>query len=370
MKILVLNTIYGTGSTGKISKALAEEYASKDDEVRYAYGRVDYVPDRLWCEAYRIGSAFECKMHAVLTRIFDWHGTGICSYFGTKRFLRWADGYNPDVLWLHNLHGYYINYPMLFKWIKSRPQMKVMWMLHDCWSFTGHCSHYTSTGCQQYKSSCAHCPQRGDYPASKFFSNSKRNLHSKKEAFLGCPNLTFYISSKWLANQVSGGFLGGKYPIVMRPYTLNREVFHPTPSNVRDKLKLGDKKMILCVASQWDDKKGIQDVLELSRLISDEWRIVMVGLEKRQISILPDNIIGIERTHNQQELAELYSAADWFFNPTHEDIYSMTNMEAAGCGCKVVSYDTGGAPEAVEGYDKAVLLHDHSAVAAWEVIKA
>lgn len=365
----MINTIYGTGSTGRISRALAEEYSKPGDEIRYAYGRADYVPEEMRNEAWRIGNSVGNKIHALLTRIFDLHGTGPCSWWATRQFLKKATEYNPDVLWIHNLHGYYINFELLFKWIKSRPQMKVMWMLHDCWAFTGHCSHYTRTGCTQYQTQCVRCPQRGDYPASLIFSRAKQNFAAKRRAFLGCPNLTLFISSKWLAKQVSDGFLGGVYTVEMRPYKLNRDVFKPTPSDVKERLGLSGKRVILCVSSQWDDRKGLYDVLDLAKIISSEWRIVMVGLEESQFKLLPNNIVGIKRTHNQKELAELYSAADWFFNPTHEDIYSMTNMEAAGCGCTVVSYDTGGAPEAVEGYKKAVLLKEHTAKKAWEVIK-
>lgn len=369
MKILVVNTIYGTGSTGRIAARLAREEAA-GSEIAFAYGRADYVPKALRGEAWRIGTRLGISLHGLLTRLFDLHGTGLCSWWATKRFLRRAERFEPDILWLHNLHGYYLNYELLFKWIKSRPQMKVKWMLHDCWAFTGHCSHYTSTGCMQYKSDCARCPQRGDYPASKLFSRSRQNLAAKKRAFLGCPNLTLVISSKWLAKQVEGGFLGGQYPVEMRPYELNRDVFKPTPSDVRRRLGLMGEKMVLCVASQWDDKKGLPDVLALARLVDSNWRIVLVGLEPRQLSGLPANVIGIVRTHDQRELAELYSAADWFFNPTHEDIYSMTNMEAAGCGCRIVTYDTGGAPEAVEGYDKAIVLSEHSAQKAWDAMSA
>lgn len=370
MKILVVNAIYGTGSTGRIAARLArEESADAEAEIVFAYGRADYVPKELRDGAWRIGTRLEIFLHGLLTRLFDMHGTGLCSWWATRRFLKRAERFDPDILWLHNLHGYYLNYELLFKWIKSRPQMKVKWMLHDCWAFTGHCSHYTSTGCSQYKTDCARCPQRGDYPASKLFSRARRNLAAKKRAFLGCPSLTLVISSKWLAKQVESGFLGGRYPVEMRPYELNREMFRPTPGPVRQRLGLQGKVMVLGVASQWDDKKGFPDMLELARLMAPDWRIVLVGLEPRQLNALPANVIGIVRTHDQRELAELYSAADWFFNPTHEDIYSMTNMEAAACGCRIVSYDAGGAPEAVEGYDKAILLSEHTAQRAWETMK-
>lgn len=368
MRVLVINSVYGTGSTGRIAIEVAESNALQGDEIRYAYGRADYVPKNLRTGAYRIGGALGNRLHAIMTRVFDRHGTGICSRAATKRFLKWADDYNPDLLWLHNLHGYYINYELLFKWIKSRPQMKVKWMLHDCWAFTGHCSHYTHTGCDRYKTQCFDCPQRNDYPKSLFVSNARRNFEAKKRAFLGVKNLTLVIPSDWLAAQVRSGFLKN-YPIEMRRHIIDRTVFKPTESNFRVRHGLEGKKMVLCVASQWDNAKGFPDVIKLAGIVGADWRIVMVGLEQRQISHLPSNIIGFKRTNSTKELAELYSASDWFFNPTREDIYSMTNMEAAACGTKIVSYDTGGAPEAVAGYDKAVLLSNHTPEAAWEVMR-
>jgi len=368
MRVLVINSVYGIGSTGRIARAVAENDTSPNDEIRYAYGRADYVPKAMRVEAYKIGNSFGNKIHALFTRFFDMHGTGLCSYCATKRFLRLADKYNPDLLWIHNLHGYYLNFELLFKWIKTRPHMKVKWMLHDCWAFTGHCSHYTRTGCKRYKTQCFDCPQRHDYPKSLFISNARRNFESKRRSFLGVKNLTLVIPSDWLAAQVRSGFLKD-YPIEMRRHTIDRMVFKPTKSDFRAKHGLEGKKMILCVASQWDNAKGFPDVLRLASIVSGDWRIVMVGLEQRQIDRLPPNILGFRRTNSTKELAEIYSATDWFFNPTHEDIYSMTNMEAAACGARIVSYDTGGAPEAVVGYGKAMLLSNHTPEAAWDVIR-
>ena len=374
MKALVINTVCGAGSTGRIALRLAREdlAAAGGGEILFAYGR-DELSDAAMaaCAGVRtmkIGRQWEIALHGMMTRLFDRHGTGLCSRFATKAFLRAAEAYDPDVLWLHNLHGYYLNFELLFAWIKSRPQMQVKWMLHDCWSFTGHCPHYTATGCTQYQTECRACPQRRDYPASHFLSNARGNFLAKKRAFLGAQNLTLVIPSDWLAAQVRSGFLRD-YPIVMRRHTVDKTIFKPTHGDVRARLGLkADERMILGVATQWDEKKGFPDMLALARLVTPGWRIVLVGLEPEQIAGLPANLIGLRRTNSPQELAELYTAADWFFNPTHEDIYSMTNAEAASCGCRVVSYDTGGAPEAVVGYDRAVLLAEHTPARAWAVI--
>lgn len=374
MKILVVNTVCGAGSTGRIACRLAREdlAAAGGGEIVFAYGRDELsdaaAVERAGIRAWKVGRPWEIALHGLLTRFFDRHGTGLCSHFATRALIRRAEAYDPDVLWLHNLHGYYLNFELLFAWIKSRPKMQVKWMLHDCWTFTGHCPHYTATGCTQYQTECRACPQRRDYPSSCLVSNARGNFRAKKRAFLGAPNVTLVIPSDWLAAQVRSGFLRD-YPIVMRRHTVDTSVFRPTPGDVRVRLGLkAGERMILGVASQWDAKKGFPDMLALARLLSPAWRIVLVGLEPAQIAALPSNVTGLARTNSPQELAELYTAADWFFNPTHEDIYSMTNAEAAACGCRVVSYDTGGAPEAVVGYAKAVLLGEHTPEAAWAVM--
>lgn len=362
MKLLIINAVSGIGSTGRIAAKIAEEYEAKGWEVCVGYGRGASVPEgcRKW--AVRIGSSLSVRLHGVLTRLFDWHADRICSWWATRKFLKWAEEWKPDLLWLHNLHGYYINYELLFQWIKKHPEIEVMWTLHDCWAFTGHCSHFLLTDCDRWKSGCWGCPEKGEYPASKLLSAAKANWKRKRNAFCGVKNMRLIAPSKWLADLTRQSFLK-EYPVEVVHNTIDTSIFKPAQSNFRERMGLNGKTMILGVANVWDHRKGLQDFLSLRRLLDarndktgQTHFIILVGLTDRQISSLPPGIIGIARTNSASELAEIYSAADWFFNPTHEDNYPTVNLEARACGCKVVTYDTGGSGETVEGYDKAWVL--------------
>ena len=354
-RILIINSVCGTGSTGRIAAKIAEEYEAKGWEVRFGYGREAYVPESCRKWAVRIGSPLSVRLHGVLTRLFDWHADRICSWWSTRKFLKWAEAWKPDLLWLHNLHGYYINYELLFKWIKKHPEMKVRWTLHDSWAYTGHCAYFVLSDCSFWKNQCHDCPSKKDYPSSMLLSNARCNYERKKRAFSGVESMTLICPSKWLANLTRQGFLG-QYPIEIVPNEIDRSIFKPTKGDFRMRMRLQDKTIILGVASVWDKRKGLEDFVSLRGLLDSRFALVVVGLTPKQIVELPFGIIGISRTNSPKELAGIYTDADWFFNPTREDIFSMTNMEAAACGCRVVTYDTGGAPEAIEGYDKAWVL--------------
>lgn len=361
MKLLLINLVCGSGSTGRIGACIARDYESRGWEVRFAYGRVPHVSSECRKWAVRIGNALSIRLHGVLTRLFDLHGTGLCSYLATRRFLKWAEAWKPDMVWLHNLHGYYINYELLFRWIKKHPEIEVKWTLHDCWAFTGHCSHFLLTGCERWKTGCYGCPEKGEYPTTCLLSAAKSNWGRKRRAFTGVKNMTLITPSKWLAELTRESFLN-EYPVEVVHNTIDLSVFKPTPSNFRERMGLKDKIIILGVASVWDRRKGLADFLALHHLLNSSdnigqtYIIILVGLTERQISSLPSGMIGITRTNSAAELAEIYSAADWFFNPTHEDNYPTVNLEARACGCKIATYDTGGASETVEGYDNAWVL--------------
>lgn len=342
MNVLIINSVCGIKSTGRIATDIADEYLSKGDNVVVAYGR-DSVPQEYQAISKRISSEVDVRLNGVIARILD--NDGFNAYIATKKFLNWANEYDPDLLWLHNLHGYYINVELLFDWIKSRPNMKVNWTLHDCWAFTGHCTYFTYAGCDKWQTGCYNCPQKKSYPKSLLFDNSLSNYYKKRDAFSGINNLTIITPSFWLAGLVKNSFLKD-YPIVVKHNTISSK-FKPTESKIREKLGIKDKYMILGVAAQWTDRKGLKDFINLSAKLSNSYAIVLVGLTKKQISDLPGNIIGIEKTNNVEELVELYSAADVFFNPTYEDNYPTTNLEAKACGTVVMTYRTGGSPESV-----------------------
>ena len=348
MKVLLINSVCGIGSTGKIVGALAEEFTARGHEAVIAYGRDGNVPEKYLPYAHRIGSDTGVKVSALRTRLLDDHG--FANEAVTRKFLKWAEEYDPDLLWLHNLHGYYIHVGLLFDWIKSRPHMQVKWTLHDCWAFTGHCAHFAFAKCEEWKTGCHNCPEKGSYPASCLLDNSRKNYLRKKAAFTGVKKLSLVVPSRWLENLVKQSFLGD-YPVEVRYNTVNTEIFRPTPGDFREKYGLEDKKIILGVASVWTDRKGLGNFLELRRLLDESYAIVLVGLNQQQLEALPGGILGIQRTHDARELAEIYTAADVFFNPTYEDTYPTVNLEAESCGTRVITYDTCGCAETIRRPD-------------------
>lgn len=343
MRVLIINSVCGIGSTGRICTDLALEYERQGNEVKIAYGRDNNVPEKYRKYAVHIGTDWDVRLHGMKSRLLDGHGLG--SVRATKEFLKWVEEYKPDLLWLHNIHGYYINYELLFKWIKQHPEMEVKWTLHDCWAFTGRCSFFTIAKCDKWKTGCGNCPQPQKYPAT-LIDNSSRNYLRKKTSFCGVKRLTIITPSKWLANLVKESFLK-EYPVEIRYNTVDTTIFAPRKSGFRQQYQLEGKKIILGVASPWDERKGLEDFLWLSKHIEEPYKIVLVGLTVEQIKLLPSNIIGITRTNSAKELAEIYSAADVFVNPTHEDNYPTTNLEAAACGTPVVTFRIGGSPESV-----------------------
>ncbi len=334
MKVLLINTVCGIGSTGRICTDLAEQYINGGNEAVIAYGRGD-VPDKYKRISKKFGGSFNIYFHAFYTRITDRHG--FASKRATRELLEWAEKYNPDLLWLHNIHGYYINIKMLFDWIKSRPQMKVKWTLHDCWAFTGHCSYFTAVKCNRWKTHCSKCPQKREYPASYLADASKKNFTDKKEIFTGVKDMTLITPSHWLADLVSQSFLR-EYPIEVVYNTVDRSVFKPTPGDFREKYGLQNKKIILGVANVWSERKGLGDFLKLSEMLDDRYAIVLVGLTQKQKDALPSKIKGIVRTNDAKELAAIYTAADIFVNPSREETFGMTTVEALACGTKAVVY--------------------------------
>lgn len=345
MKVLIINETCGIGSHGKICADIAESFASQGNEVKIAYGRDFFVPEKYKKYAIKIGNKLNVYWHGLMSRLFDKHG--LASKRATRRFLKWADDYNPDLIWLHNIHGYYINYQMLFKWIKSKDNIQVKWTLHDCWAFTGHCAHFMYVKCDKWKTQCSNCPNKHEYPASLLFDNSKKNFLIKKESFSGIKNMKIICPSNWLKTNVEQSFLKD-YEITVIKNTIDLKSFKKQDNDLRRKLNLSDKFIVLGVASSWSVKKGLNDFYKLSSILDDkEYSIVLIGLTKKQIKKAPKNVICIERTNSKEELACYYSMANVFVNLTYEDNYPTVNLEAEACGTKVITYDTGGCKETV-----------------------
>lgn len=346
MRVLLINVVCGIRSTGRICTDVAELLTAKGHECKIAYGR-ESVPEKYKKYAVRIGNELDTKLHALGSRIFD--NTGFYSKRATEKFIEWVKEYDPDIINLHNIHGYYINIKLLFDYLRESGK-PVVWTLHDCWSFTGHCSHFIDAGCEKWMTGrCSKCPKKKDYPASLLFDNSKNNYKTKKELFASLEKLTLVTPSEWLAELTRKSFLS-KFPVKVINNGINTDSFKVTKGNFIKQHKLQNKTIILGVSSSWNHTKGLNDFVKLREILDDSFSIVLVGLSEKQIASLPKGILGIAKTDSIEQLAEIYTAADVFVNPTKEENYPTVNLEAQACGTPVVTYNTGGSSEClIEG---------------------
>ncbi len=336
-KIVHINT-FPNKATGSIMFSVHNELQKLDKWDSYVvWGRGRTPKDKV--HEYNMQCGWEIMMHGVLSRIFD--NTGFNSDYATERLLQKMEYLMPDIIQLHNLHGYYINVKMLFEWIKHR-NIPVVWTLHDCWAFTGHCAYFDYANCNCWKNGCHDCVQKKSYPASLVFDNSKLNWLRKKELF-NYKQLHLVTPSIWLHDLVKESFLK-KLPCSVINNGIDTDVFKPSSINCH----IGGKFKILGVASEWTPRKGLHDFIQLYRMLNHEQiEMTIVGLTSQQIEALPEGIRGMTRTDNIEQLVSLYQEADMFFNPTYEDNYPTTNLEALACGTPVCTYRTGGSIESV-----------------------
>lgn len=285
------------------------------------------------------------RMNRVIGRLTA--RNGMVGYFSTKRFLKKLKKLHPTVLHFHNLHNSYVHLPLLFRFIKKH-DIRVVWTLHDCWAFTGHCPHFTMAACDKWKTQCHDCPSYKKYPES-LFDDARRMHRLKKKWFSGVPHLTLVTPSHWLGRLVKQSFLRD-YPLQVIHNGINLSVFRPTDSDFRAEYGIApNKKILLGVAFGWGERKGLDVFIELARRLDpDEYQIVLVGTNELVDAQLPKTIISIHRTQNQQELAKIYTAADLFVNPTREEVLGLVNIEALACGTPVLTFKTGGSPECID----------------------
>lgn len=340
MKVLQVN-IFGNLSTGKIATDIARTLEEKGEECVVAYARNCVPPD---IYGLKIGNQADVYVHGALTRLTD--RAGFYSTAATRKFLEEIRIIKPDVIHLHNLHGYYLNIKLLFEFLKET-NIPVVWTLHDCWSFTGHCCNFEAIGCERWKKGCFECPQKKSYPASYFLDQSERNYRQKRDLFTGIKNLTLVAPSNWLKSLLEYSYMA-EYPVKLIRNGIDTEIFSPTYGKWKEMYQLRDKKIVLGVAGTWTKTKGLDDIIQLSKKLDDSYQVVVVGVSPEQKKSLPAEVLGIERTYDSRELAEIYTAAYCFVNPTYDDNFPTVNLEALACGTPVIMYQTGGGPEILD----------------------
>ncbi|MBR2488999.1 MAG: glycosyltransferase [Clostridia bacterium] len=337
MKVVQINANCGSGSTGKIVLSVSKLLDAKGtgNYILYSNGQSDYA------NGIKYTSFFAVKMEALFSRILGHYGFDAKS--ATKRLISHLEKIKPDIIHIHNIHSHDCNLKMLFDYIKAK-NIKVYWTFHDCWAFTGYCPYFDIVNCNKWQTECYKCEQYRKY--SWFFDRSKHNFQQKKKVIDGL-DLTVITPSEWMANLAKKSFFK-EYPVKVINNGIDLSVFKPFDSNFRKKHNCEDKFLILGVAFGWEERKGLSAFLELAKRLDDRFKIVLVGTNDAVDKVLPENIISINKTQNQKELAEIYSAADLFVNPTMEENYPTVNMEALACGTPVLTFNTGGCSEMLD----------------------
>lgn len=341
MKVLQINSFFTVGGPPRIMNGIYDTLKENGLECKIAASREKmYVPE----DSYQICTDKSVKINALKARLFD--NEGFNATKETKKLIAYISEYDPDIIHLHNLHGYVLNVEVLFDYFKEI-QKPVVWTLHDCWTFTGHCAYFDAIACKQWKTKCVDCKQLKTYPACIGKGRVSKNFELKKSCFLGLKNLTFVTPSAWLAEYVNESFLG-VYPVRVIHNGISLEQFHPIHGSFVEKNGLEKKRIVLGLAQVWNERKGYDDFLKLADMLDSDYQVIMVGLTQKQVESLPENIIGITRTNNVKELIDIYTAADIFVNFTYEDNFPTVNIEALACGTPVLTYRTGGSPEAID----------------------
>lgn len=341
-RAVFINSHSNSGSTGRINEGIMSVFANENFEVKSYFGRGKDLSN---FSTEHLGNLTDLCFHGLKSVVFDAHGLG--SRRVTSRFVDELKRFNPNLIVLHNIHGYYLNYEVLFNYLKEF-NGRVFWVLHDCWSFTGHCAYFDYVKCEKWKTQCDKCPQLRTYPKSFLFDNSSENYIRKKKAFVGVKDMTLICVSNWLDSLVSKSFLS-EYPRRVIHNGLDLEKFKPNFefNKFINAAKENSKKIILGVANVWSPRKGLKEFVKLSKILNSDWQIILVGIDKKEVGALPLNITPIKRTESIEELCQLYTQSDVFVNLSLEDNFPTTILESLACNTKVITYDTGGCSEAL-----------------------
>ncbi len=340
MKVLQINSFFSVGGPPRIMNGIYDTLKENGIECKIAASR-----EKLYAleDSYQVCSDKNVKINALKARLFD--NEGFNAQKDTQKLVEYIKQYDPDIIHLHNLHGYCINLEVLFGYLKSC-QKPVVWTLHDCWAFTGHCAHFDLIGCSKWKEQCRSCSQTKEYPASFFHDRSEKNYKEKKAAYSGMKNLTLVTPSKWLASFLPDSILK-EHAVKVIHNGIDLKRFSCRKSDILEKNGLAGKRIVLGVAQNWAERKGLEDFVKLASLLSDEYKVVLIGLTEEQKKALPKEVFGLTRTENVEELQKWYSAAEVFVNFTYQDNFPTVNIEALACGTPVLTYKTGGSVEAV-----------------------
>lgn len=346
--LIQIDSCLGKGSTGRIAESIGLIMKRLGWDCYVVHGH-RYAGETL-LKSIKTVSLIEEYLHALGSMLFDRHG--LFSSHETRTLIGKLRDLKPDVIQLHCIHGYYINYKILFEFLKE-VKVPIVWTFHDCWAFTGHCAHFAFAGCEKWKTGCHSCELLGNYPKSLWVDNSVKNWQQKKEAFTSVDDMHIVAVSEWLADLTRQSFLR-KYPVQVIYNGVDLSVFRPVCNNIRQEYEIAaDDIMVLGVATAWGPEKGIDDFVRLS--VEPGIRVVLVGVSDEIRRTLPPDIVSIGRTESQSRLAEFYSAADMLVNPTYNDSFPTVNLESMACGTPIVTYKTGGSPEAISEQTGAVV---------------
>lgn len=346
MRVAQVN-MFSFGSTGKIMLQIADE-GRKHGYVMKTYSAVPFDKndknEKVTDKGHKyFGTASENKIHFYLGAVLGVNG--LLSCFGTIQLISDLKKFKPDIIHLHNFHKFCLNYPLLFRYIKKN-NIQVVWTFHDCWPFTGKCPHFEMAKCYKWETGCHNCPQLINYPKS-VLDTTKFIYKLKQKTFTDIDNLLIVTPSEWLESKVKESFFKNNETTVIHN-GIDLEVFKPRKSDFRKKFNCENKKIVLGVAFDWGKRKGLDVFNELAEKLSDEYQIVLVGVNDFAKNTLSTKIISIPKTQSQEELAGIYSAADVFVNPTREEVLGLVNIEALACGTPVVTFNAGGSPETID----------------------
>lgn len=356
-KLLIINVALNWGSTGKIVEGIGKLARSNGWEVYVAHGARYQNASEL--KSIQVTSKFGELLHYVESSLFDAQGLG--SRCATKRFLKKLDDIKPDIVHIHNIHGCFINYPLVFTYLKEH-NIPVVWTLHDCWAMTGHCTHFMRTNCMKWQTCCSHCPQKWTFPATYLLDRSERNYSLKKGLFTSMPAIHITTVSNWLKGIAEKSYFKS-CPVTVVPNGIKTDVFVPEFSNIKEQYGLKGKKLLLAVAIGLDERKGLYDYIKLAEKLSADYQLMLVGLTEKEQKALPKCIIGVKRTNGAKELASYYSAADALLSLSYEETFGLTIVEAMACGTPAIVYDNTAQPELItEGTGKVVPTGDIDSV--------